>query len=112
VFINLIENACQAFESAGPQARGEGMAQIRIHLERLDERELVIAVSDNGPGIDESLQAQIFRPYFTTREQGVGTGLGLSLSSDIMRRFGGDLTVRSRRGRGATFLVTLRREQP
>jgi C4-dicarboxylate-specific signal transduction histidine kinase len=109
VFINLIENACQAFDFAGPQARGDGEAEIRIHLERLDERELVIAVSDNGPGIDESLQAQIFRPYFTTRQQGVGTGLGLSLSSDILRRFGGDLTVRSRRGKGATFLVTLKR---
>ena len=109
VFINLIENACQAFDFAGPQARGDGPAEIRIHLEQLDERELIIAVSDNGPGIDETLQAQIFRPYFTTREQGSGTGLGLSLSSDIMRRFGGDLTVRSRRGKGATFLVTLQR---
>jgi C4-dicarboxylate-specific signal transduction histidine kinase len=109
VFINLIENACQAFDFAGPQARGDGPAEIRIHLEQLDERELIIAVSDNGPGIDETLQAQIFRPYFTTREQGVGTGLGLSLSSDILRRFGGDLTVRSRRGKGATFLVTLQR---
>lgn len=109
VFINLIENACQAFDFAGPQARGDGPAEIRIHLEQLDERELIIAVSDNGPGIDETLQAQIFRPYFTTREQGVGTGLGLSLSSDILRRFGGDLMVRSRRGKGATFLVTLQR---
>jgi signal transduction histidine kinase len=109
VFINLIENACQAFEFAGPQARSEGPAEIRIHLEQLGERELTLAVSDNGPGIDEDLQARIFRPYFTTREQGAGTGLGLSLSSDILHRFGGDLTVRSRRGKGATFLVTLQR---
>jgi PAS domain S-box-containing protein len=109
VFINLIENACQAFEFAGPQARGDGPAEIRVHLEQLDERELTVAVTDNGPGIDESLQARIFRPYFTTREQGVGTGLGLSLSSDILHRFGGDLTVRSRRGQGATFLITLQR---
>ena len=109
VFINLIENACQAFSFSGTQARENSAAEIRIHLERMDERELVIAVSDNGPGIDEAMQAKIFRPYFTTREQGVGTGLGLSLSSDIMHRFGGDLTVRSRRGKGATFLVTLQR---
>lgn len=109
VFINLIENACQAFGFRGEQARGDGPAEIRLSVERSTDREIVIAVSDNGPGIDETLQAQIFRPYFTTREQGVGTGLGLSLSSDIMHRFGGDLTVRSRRGKGATFLVTLKR---
>lgn len=109
VFINLIENACQALAFSGQQVRAGGAAEIRIQLERVDERELVIAVSDNGPGIDETMQAKIFRPYFTTREQGVGTGLGLSLSSDIMHRFGGDLTVRSRRGKGATFLVTLQR---
>jgi len=109
VFINLIENACNAFTFPGPQARGDGPAEIRIHMERMDERELVIAVTDNGPGIEEELQAQIFRPYFTTQEQGEGTGLGLSLSSDLMHRFGGDLTVRSRRGQGASFLVTLQR---
>jgi len=109
VFINLIENACQAFDFAGPQARSDGPAEIHIDLEQLGKRELTIAVSDNGPGIDEDLQARIFRPYFTTREQGMGTGLGLSLSSDILRRFGGDLTVRSRRGQGATFLITLQR---
>ncbi len=109
VFINLIENATQAFEFPGQQARGTGEAEIRIQADRITDEELVIAVSDNGPGIDEAVQAQIFRPYFTTRAQGVGTGLGLSLSSDIMHRFGGDLTVRSRRAAGASFLVTLKR---
>jgi two-component system NtrC family sensor kinase len=74
----------------------------------LTPEHLVIAVSDNGPGIDSPLQQRIFRPYFTTRAQGEGTGLGLSISSDIMHRFGGDLMVRSRKGEGATFLVTLR----
>ncbi len=109
VFINLIQNACEAFGFSAPQARGTGEARIRVYLERMDEHELVIAVSDNGPGIDEATQAQIFRPYFTTRAQGEGTGLGLSISSDILRRFDGDLTVRSRRGDGATFFITLKR---
>jgi PAS domain S-box-containing protein len=109
VFVNLIENAAQAFEQPGQQARGNDPARISIHLEKLDENELVIAVADNGPGIEESVQSQIFRPYFTTRAQGEGTGLGLSISSDILHRFGGDLIVRSRRGRGATFLITLKR---
>jgi signal transduction histidine kinase len=109
VFINLIQNACEAFGFSGPQARGTGEARIRVYVENMTEDELVLAVSDNGPGIDAATQAQIFRPYFTTRAQGEGTGLGLSISSDILRRAGGDLTVRSRRGDGATFLVTLKR---
>jgi signal transduction histidine kinase len=109
VFVNLIENAIRAFEVQAPQARGEGEAEIRIQLDHQNEDEIALAVTDNGPGIDEAIQAQIFRPYFTTQAQGEGTGLGLSLSSDIVRRFGGDLTVRSRRGQGASFIVTLKR---
>jgi signal transduction histidine kinase len=109
VFVNLIENAIQAFEFTGAQARGENPPEIRVHVDHQNDDELAIAVTDNGPGIDEPIQAQIFRPYFTTRAQGEGTGLGLSLSSDIMHRFGGDLTVRSRKGQGASFIVTLKR---
>ncbi|HEY3295270.1 MAG TPA: ATP-binding protein [bacterium] len=109
VFVNLIENACHAFDGDGKQARGDGPACIRILLEHTDEDCVVIAVTDNGPGIDAALQKQIFRPYFTTRAQGEGTGLGLSISSDIMHRFGGDLTVRSRKGEGAAFLVSLKK---
>jgi len=109
VFINLIENAAQAFTFPGPQLRGKEPGEIRVTVDHVGECELLIAVTDNGPGMDESVQKQVFRPYFTTRPQGEGTGLGLSLSSDIMRRFEGDLTVRSRRGQGAAFLVTLKR---
>jgi len=108
VFINLIENAAQAFDSKEPQARGDSPAEIRIHLEAENDDEITIAVSDNGPGIDEEFHERIFRPYFSTRAQGMGTGLGLSISSDIVRRFGGDLTVRSRRGQGASFLISLK----
>lgn len=109
VLVNLIENACNAFDFPEPHARGEGRPQIRISVSRLDPDELEIALADNGPGIDKAIQAQIFRPYFTTRAQGEGTGLGLSLSLDIAHRYGGDLRVRSRRGQGATFLITLKR---
>jgi signal transduction histidine kinase len=108
VFVNLIENACQAFDVPGPQARGADAPEIRIFADCSNEDHVVIAVADNGPGIDESLQARIFRPYFTTRAQGEGTGLGLSISSDILHRFGGELTVRSRKGEGAAFLITLK----
>ncbi len=107
VFVNLIQNAVHAFAEPIAQKRGNGKAIIRIALEHVTEKELVIAVIDNGPGIDPAIQSRIFRPYFTTRAMGEGTGLGLSLSSDIMHRFGGDVSVRSRPADGAVFLVTI-----
>jgi signal transduction histidine kinase len=67
-----------------------------------------IRVSDNGGGIPETLRARVFEPFFTTKPAGSGTGLGLSLSYDIVTKgHGGTLTVESEDGRGATFLVTL-----
>ncbi|MBI5060258.1 hypothetical protein HZB60_10825 [candidate division KSB1 bacterium] len=105
VLVNLIENATHALRESGPGGAG----LLRISLEEATAGHLVIAVADNGPGIDPAIQTKIFRPYFTTRGQADGTGLGLALSSEIMHRLGGDLTVRSRPGRGATFLVTLKK---
>jgi C4-dicarboxylate-specific signal transduction histidine kinase len=109
VFVNLIQNAILAFDLPGEQLRGNGPACVKVYLENETENEIVMAVSDNGPGIEAAHQSKIFRPYFTTRAQGEGTGLGLSISSDILHRYGGDLTVRSRPADGATFLVTLRK---
>jgi C4-dicarboxylate-specific signal transduction histidine kinase len=109
VFVNLIENARHALAESRSDAPEDSYARIRICVEAETHKELVIAFADNGPGIDEAIQEKIFRPYFTTRGLAEGTGLGLSLSSEIMHRFGGDLSVRSRKGRGATFLVTLQK---
>jgi PAS domain S-box-containing protein len=108
VFVNLIQNAIKAIEEQNPTTRNTHPL-IKIHVDRMTRQELVIAVSDNGPGIAENLQDKIFRPYYTTRRQGEGTGLGLSISSDIMHRFDGDLSVRSKPGQGASFLVALKR---
>jgi signal transduction histidine kinase len=107
VFINLIENAVHALEESAPETRAASAPEIRISVEEEDRERIIMAVQDNGPGIPETLQTKIFRPYFTTREQGQGVGLGLSISSEILQRWGGDLTVRSRVGQGATFLITL-----
>jgi signal transduction histidine kinase len=104
VFVNLIENAVQAYRESHQQTPG----RIRLTLESNRQSQVVIAVTDNGPGIDPAIQTKIFRPYFTTRGQADGTGLGLALSSEIIHRMGGDLTVRSRPGHGATFLITLK----
>jgi C4-dicarboxylate-specific signal transduction histidine kinase len=107
VFVNLLTNAVKAFELPG--TRSSEPPLVKIHVDRMTRQEIVIAVSDNGPGIDEETQAKIFRPYFTTRKQGEGTGLGLSISSDILHHFDGCLSVRSSPGSGASFLVALKR---
>ncbi|HEX8505906.1 MAG TPA: HAMP domain-containing sensor histidine kinase, partial [Hymenobacter sp.] len=67
-----------------------------------------IRVSDNGTGISDSVQAKIFQPFFTTKPTGEGTGLGLSLSHDIIAQgHGGSLTVESQEGQGTTFTIAL-----
>jgi signal transduction histidine kinase len=64
-----------------------------------------ILVTDNGDGIPEENKLKVFQPFFTTRPAGMGTGLGLSLSFDIARAYGGEITVESEHGKGSTFKV-------
>ncbi|NRT21338.1 signal transduction histidine kinase [Hymenobacter sp. 9A] len=65
-------------------------------------------VADNGTGMPPEVQAKIFQPFFTTKPTGEGTGLGLSLSHDIIAQgHGGTLTVESQEGQGTTFLISI-----
>jgi signal transduction histidine kinase len=64
-----------------------------------------IEVSDNGPGAPPSVQEKIFRPFFSTKEE--GTGLGLSIAQRIVEEHGGSLDLKSKEGRGATFIIAL-----
>jgi signal transduction histidine kinase len=64
-------------------------------------------VKDNGNGIPQKLLDKIFQPFFTTKPSGQGTGLGLSLSYDILKAHGGELRVESEEGKGAEFIITL-----
>jgi two-component system, NtrC family, sensor kinase len=67
-----------------------------------------IRVRDNGPGIPAEIRERIFEPFFTTKATGSGTGLGLSMSHDIVTQgHGGALEVESEIGKGAAFIVTL-----
>jgi len=69
---------------------------------------VTISITDNGPGIPDDIQARLFEPFFTTKPAGQGTGLGLSLSHDIITQgHSGDLVVESEPGKGATFIVRL-----
>ena len=99
VVINLVMNAIQAME---------GRAAPTLEVEVGREREhAFIAVRDNGTGISREIIGRIFDPFFTTKRPDRGTGLGLSICFSIIRQHGGDLTVESEPGCGATFKATL-----
>ena len=66
-----------------------------------------ISVADNGPGIPDSIKEKIFQPFFTTKPTGSGTGLGLSLSYDIVKAHGGKLKVETTEGQGSEFIIQL-----
>jgi C4-dicarboxylate-specific signal transduction histidine kinase len=99
VFINLLTNARDALEDAPKKA-------ITITSRRDSER-IRISFADTGPGIRPEVAPRIFDPFFTTKEVGAGTGLGLSITYSILKEYGGDITVDSRLGDGATFVVEL-----
>jgi signal transduction histidine kinase len=66
-----------------------------------------ITVIDNGPGIDKNIVDKIFQPFFTTKPTGQGTGLGLSLSYDIVKAHGGELKVETKEGEGTEFMIQI-----
>ncbi|MBP6794966.1 MAG: hypothetical protein KA143_07930 [Saprospiraceae bacterium] len=66
-----------------------------------------ISITDNGPGIPDSIKDKIFQPFFTTKPTGQGTGLGLSLAYDIIKAHGGEITVESKNGNGTEFIIKI-----
>jgi signal transduction histidine kinase len=91
--------AVGASNTANPAVAGLRFAQPPTTIQ--------ISVQDNGPGIPESIKEKIFQPFFTTKPTGQGTGLGLSLSYDIIKAHGGTLEVSSAEGEGTIFTVRL-----
>ena len=112
VVLNLVVNARDAMPHGG---------RVTVRVEEVDEHgdpgvALVpgahghyarLSVSDTGTGIDEQTRAKLFEPFFTTKEQGKGTGLGLSIVYGIVKQSGGDISVMSEPGKGATFRIYL-----
>ena len=99
VFLNLFINAIQAMLDGGT-------LNIRAHPSA-DGQWMVIDVTDTGVGIDPEHLSRIFDPFYTTKQVGRGTGLGLSVTYGIVEKHGGHIEVKSRVGAGATFTVTL-----
>ncbi len=103
VFINLLKNAAEASPSGGAVHVGIGAA--RGAEAALHGPSVVARVRDEGPGIRADHLKTVFEPFFTTKQG--GSGLGLYISHDIVKRHGGNLSVQSESGCGATFLVEL-----
>ena len=100
VWANILTNACDAIEE-----RGEGMGRIRI-ITRVQDREVITEIANNGPAIPEELMEKLYDPFFTTKPIGKGTGLGLSICVGILRRYGGSISVRNEQGE-VVFTVRL-----
>jgi PAS domain S-box-containing protein len=112
VFLNLITNGMYAANKRRAE-EGDGFAPTISLTTRATGKKIEIEIRDNGNGIPAEVREKIFTPFFTTKPAGEGTGLGLSLSYDIVvKQHGGELTVDSQPGKFTAFRVTLPRALP
>lgn len=98
VYMNILSNAVQAMDEDG--------GEITITTSKTQDS-IRISFKDNGPGIPEAKQQKIFDPFYTTKEIGKGTGLGLSITYGIIEKHKGNISVKSKVGQGAEFIITL-----
>lgn len=95
VIYNLVNNACQAMTQIGD-----------LTIESWEnQKEVGFLIADTGPGVSESVKEKIFTPFFTTKAEGTGTGLGLSLVKSVVERYSGKITVEDVKPQGACFRV-------
>ena len=108
VLLNMFTNAFYATQQRQKLAQPGYAPEVRVSTRRLPDGDVEIRVRDNGTGMPESVKAKVFQPFFTTKPSGEGTGLGLSLSHDIIvKGHGGTLQVESRPGEFTEFIITL-----
>ena len=114
VILNLITNAFYAVSCIAPKSPKGNLpytpivtVTTKLIKSPLGDLGVHVSVSDNGPGIPKSALDKIFQPFFTTKPTGQGTGLGLSLSYDIVKAHGGELIVETKEGEGTAFTIQL-----
>jgi two-component system NtrC family sensor kinase len=98
IFLNILNNAVDAVGEEG---------QIDVSTKLTGTNTAQVTIKDNGPGIPPDILKKIFEPFFTTKEAGKGTGLGLAITYGLVKKLGGDISVESRLGKGATFTIDL-----
>ena len=106
VLLNLFNNAFYAVNEKKKTADKKYEPVVSISTKQINDK-VEIKVSDNGNGIPQNLVDKIFQPFFTTKPTGEGTGLGLSLSYDIIKAHGGEIKVESKEGEGSEFEIEL-----
>ena len=106
VILNLINNAFYAVRER-QKSEGPKYAPVVIVQTKKVANKVVISVSDNGSGISRNIIDKVFQPFFTTKPTGQGTGLGLSLSYDIVKAHSGEIKVETKEGHGSEFIIEL-----
>jgi two-component system NtrC family sensor kinase len=107
VILNLINNAFYAVNERQKREQYSGYKPLVTLTTSKQGDQVVIEVADNGTGMTEQLKEKIFQPFFTTKPTGEGTGLGLSLSYDIVKAHGGEIKVEATEGEGTEFVILL-----
>ncbi len=106
MLLNLYNNAFYAVNEKSKQ-RGEAYEPIVSVTTKKNEDKLLIRVKDNGNGIPQKIIDKIYQPFFTTKPTGQGTGLGLSLSYDIIKVHGGEIKLETKEDKGSEFLIQI-----
>jgi two-component system NtrC family sensor kinase len=106
VLLNLFNNAFYAI-SERQKVEGEGYEPTVSVSTKKEDGKVFISVKDNGNGITQKVLDKIFQPFFTTKPTGQGTGLGLSLSYDIIKAHGGEIKVETKEGEGSSFVINI-----
>ncbi|MEO6329835.1 MAG: ATP-binding protein, partial [Ginsengibacter sp.] len=118
VILNLLTNAFYAVNEKKKQVEQDltgfknllGLDRyeptVSVSTKKIADK-VLISVKDNGNGISQKVLDKIFQPFFTTKPTGQGTGLGLSLSYDIVKAHGGEMKVEAKEGKGAEFIIQL-----
>ncbi|MCB0669219.1 MAG: GHKL domain-containing protein, partial [Saprospiraceae bacterium] len=106
VLLNLINNAFYATQEKAKK-NINGYEPMVILQTQKHENRAEIRIEDNGQGVSEELKEKIFQPFFTTKPAGQGTGLGLSLSYDIIKAQGGTLEMESEAGKGTSMIISI-----
>jgi len=111
VLLNLINNAFYTVNEKRKSGGAGYMPEVLVQTKKINDPvnnyRVEIRIKDNGNGIPPNIIDKIFQPFFTTKPVGSGTGLGLSLSYDIIKANGGEIKVETKEGEGSEFIILL-----